>query len=90
MTQSTTEPEPSLDPAAPGEVPAGLSAQLERLEHRLDRLEHRLDPLGRFTGPDGAVMTPAWRRVTAGEMRWPVALATAVAIGLQVAESHPG
>lgn len=75
MTNAATEPEPS--PAALGDA-SGLSAQLARLEHRLD-------PQGRFTGPDGGVLVPAWRRVTEGENRWPVALATAVAIGLQVA-----
>lgn len=57
---------------------SGLSSQLARLEHRLD-------PQGRFTGPDGGLLVPAWRRVTPGENRWPVALATAMAIGLQVA-----
>ncbi len=30
-------------------------------------------------------MQPAWRRPTAGERRWPVAVATAVVIGLQMA-----
>lgn len=49
------------------------------------RLERRLDPNSQFTGADGRVLVPAWRRVTLGERRWPVAVATGVAIALQVA-----
>lgn len=56
----------------------GVSAQLARLERRLD-----LD--SQVIGADGRVLVPAWRRVTEGERRWPVALATVVAIALQVA-----
>lgn len=36
-------------------------------------------------GPDvAAVMIPAWRRLTAGEPRWPASLAVLVMIGLQI------
>ncbi len=52
---------------------------------QMRRLEHHLDPQGRSTGPDGSLIIPAWRRPTAGERRLPVALASAVAIALQVA-----
>ena len=76
MSNAVNEPARSPSVSAPGE--AAFSA-------RLARLEHHVDPQGRFTGPDGGVLVPAWRRVTDGEHRWPVALATAVAIGLQVA-----
>ena len=55
------------------------------LRVQLRRLEHHLDPQGRFTGPDGGVIVPAWRRPTAGEPRWPVAMASLTAIALQVA-----
>ena len=48
-------------------------------------MERHVDPLGRFTGADGASVVPAWRRETPGEKRWPAALATVVAIVLQVA-----
>lgn len=40
------------------------------------------DPSPASSGP--AAQAPAWRRPTAGEHRWPAAVATAAAIGLQL------
>jgi hypothetical protein len=71
---------------------------IRSLHRRMDELQRlialRLDAEGVHAGEwlhdaagkvrDGPAL-PAWRRATKGEMRWPVALATAVAIALQVA-----
>lgn len=48
-----------------------LHARLGELEHRLPAAHHERE-------------TPAWKRPTDGEARWQVALATAVAIALQL------
>lgn len=64
---------------------ADEAASTQALWTQLRRLEHRLDPQGRLTGPDGALIVPAWRRPTRGERRLPVALASLAAIALQVA-----
>lgn len=53
-----------------------------------DELDHGKrdpDPPGPIAKGDHLRGTPAWRRVTAGEKRFPAALAAAIAIGLQVA-----
>jgi uncharacterized membrane protein len=56
---------------------------IRSLHERLDDLERLI--AGRAeTATTAADEVPAWRRPTAGEARWQVALATAVAIALQV------
>jgi len=83
MTETSEPPEPAeLRQQQPAEE---VGDPLAALRAQLRRLEHHLDPQGRFTGLDGAVIIPAWRRPTAGEKRFPVALASVVAIALQVA-----
>ncbi len=58
---------------------AGVSA----LHKRLGELERLVAPASRVV-PDGREeTTPAWKRVTQGEPRWQVAIATAVAISPQ-------
>lgn len=70
---------------------------IQSLHHRIDEL-HRLvaqrltaEEVQAETWLHTAAVTayqrpalPAWQRVTRGELRWPVALATALGIGLQV------
>lgn len=70
---------------------------IRSLHERLDELEHlvtqRLDVVGgrvemaghEHAGPRHPIGLPAWRRPTAGEARWQVAVCTAVGIALQVA-----
>ena len=83
MTETSEPPEPA---ELRQQQPAGDAGDpLAALRAQLRRLEHHLDPQGRSTGLDGAVIIPAWRRPTAGEKRFPVALASVVAIALQVA-----
>ena len=80
-------------PAAAPEVIDGIQS----LHGRIDELHHlvaqRLEVEGmhagswlheRATAVHHAAL-PAWRRKTKGELRWPVAVTTALAIGLQVA-----
>ena len=54
---------------------------IRSLHERLDDIERMI--AGRAESAAGNL--PAWRRPTAGEARWTVAAATAVAIGMQVA-----
>jgi uncharacterized membrane protein len=55
---------------------------IQALRDRLDELDHLVRPAhGHDAG--GGRAAPAWRRVTRGEARWQVAIATAVAIALQ-------
>ena len=93
---SDDEPRPvpvDGDPAAP-EVIDGIRSLHGRIDelHRLvsQRLESEGVHAGEWLrGQEGAVhvrpAVPAWRRKTQGELRWPVALTTALGIGLQVA-----
>ncbi|HEY6492256.1 MAG TPA: hypothetical protein VIZ43_03220 [Trebonia sp.] len=77
----------------PPEIIDGIQSLHDRIDelHRL--VAHRLEAEGMHAGSwlhDHAPAVhrpnlPAWRRKTQGELRWPVALTTAVAIGLQVA-----
>jgi hypothetical protein len=89
---------PSAPPAAPPAAPEVLDG-IRSLHERLDELQRmiagRLDTEGVRTGDwlhtqaDTAVhaarAVPAWQRRTQGELRWPVAVTTAVAVGLQMA-----
>jgi len=73
--------------------------EVRSLHSRIDDLhrlvERRLDAEGVQAGEwlheaagavhQRAIVLPAWRRKTQGELRWPVAITTAVAIALQVA-----
>lgn len=88
------KPPPAMTPA-PGSIGAGsasrpdegplqkglvdeLRAQLARWEAAAVGVQHR-------DGGGPGVAPPAWRRATRGEARWPVSVAMAVAITLQVA-----
>jgi uncharacterized membrane protein len=84
---------PDHDEAAP-EVMDGIRSLHGRIDelHRLvaQRFEaegvHAGDWIHEHAGAvHGRPALPAWRRETEGEMRWPVALATAAGIALQVA-----
>jgi hypothetical protein len=81
------------DPAAP-EVAEGIRTLHTRMDelHRL--VAQRLETQGVHAGEwlhehPGALhlppIAPAWRRVTKGEIRWPVTITVAAAIALQVA-----
>jgi hypothetical protein len=84
----------SAPPAAP-EVMDGIRSLHERLDELQRMIAGRLDTEGARTGDwlhtqaDTAVhaarAVPAWQRRTQGELRWPVAVTTAVAVGLQMA-----
>jgi len=84
---------PLADDEAAPEVIDGIRSLHGRIDelHRL--VAQRLDAEGVQAGAwlhehAGAVhrpSLPAWRRKTQGELRWPVAITTALAIGLQVA-----
>ncbi len=73
---------------APDPPGAGKNAQdsvvhaLAGVHDQLKRLEHLVGPEVRRAEAD---LEPLWQRATAGEHRVPVALAAAVAIGLQIA-----
>ena len=58
---------------------------IRALHDRLSELEHRVVPGERpgFGGHPGPGFTPAWKRPTAGEARWQVTVAVAVAVALQ-------
>jgi len=45
---------------------------LAEMREHLAKLERLLDPQHRLTTAAGKPWVPAWRRVTAGEARWPV------------------
>ncbi len=69
---------------APGEVAPSLRSILDALHEHLRQLERLAGPevtAARF-GPRR--VEPAWRRVTQGEQRLPVAIAVGVAIALQM------
>ncbi len=93
MSEDGLSSAPLDDESAP-EVMDGIRSLHGRIDelHRL--VAQRLDAEGVHAGEwlhehAGAVQhrpaLPAWRRTTQGEVRWPVAVATATAIALQVA-----
>jgi uncharacterized membrane protein len=55
------------------------------LKDRLDQIESLIAPEVNATRRAGQDLAPAWRRVTRGEPRWLVSVATAAAVGLQFA-----
>ncbi|HEY7278212.1 MAG TPA: DUF1345 domain-containing protein [Trebonia sp.] len=89
--------EPRQGPQGSAAAPEVI-AEIRSLHDRIDELHHlveqRLSTDGGHAGVwlhDAAGVVrqrdplPAWRRETEGELRWPVAFTTAVAIALQVA-----
>jgi hypothetical protein len=94
MSDDEVHSAPLADEEAAPEVIDGIRSLHSRIDdlHRL--VAQRLDAEGVHAGEwlheaAGAVhqrpSLPAWRRRTQGELRWPVAITTALAIGLQVA-----
>jgi hypothetical protein len=86
---------PDAPPAAP-EVLDGIRSLHERLDDLQRLVAERLDPAGVHaagewlharadTAVHAARAVPAWQRRTRGELRWPVTVTTAVAVGLQMA-----
>ena len=79
------------DPAGPEGAPHEAGS-LERLVADLRRVERQLGPAlgslesagGRAMGDVSHAALPAWRRLTAGEPRWPVSLAVLFMIALQL------
>ena len=93
MSENDPPQAPQGDPAAPEVIDS-----IRTLHTRIDELHHmvaqRLEAQGVHAGEwlhehPGALhprsIAPAWRRVTRGEIRWPVTIAVAAAIALQVA-----
>lgn len=68
-------------PASEGGEGARILEAISALHKRLGELERLVAPDSR-AAPDGRQKAPAWKRVTRGEPRWQVAIATAVAIAL--------
>jgi hypothetical protein len=94
MSDDEVRSAPLADNEAAPEVIDGIRSLHSRIDdlHRL--VAQRLEAEGVHAGEwlheaAGAVHQrpglPAWRRRTQGELRWPVAITTALAIGLQVA-----
>jgi hypothetical protein len=94
MSDDEVRSAPLADDEAAPEVIDGIRSLHSRIDdlHRL--VAQRLEAEGVQAGEwlheaAGAVhqrpRLPAWRRKTQGELRWPVAISTALAIGLQVA-----
>jgi hypothetical protein len=94
MSDDEVRSAPLADDEAAPEVIDGIRSLHSRIDdlHRL--VAQRLEAEGVQAGEwlheaAGAVhqrpRLPAWRRKTQGELRWPVAITTALAIGLQVA-----
>ncbi len=83
---------PRAEVSAGEHPPAGhphLHHQLAAIEQRLSSLVTTLEQTGQATvhglEHETARLVPAWRRATAGELRWPVSLVMTVMIGLQLA-----
>jgi len=78
----------SDEPGTPSETPpptGGKWNPTERLRSELHRIERLLDPgIDALESAGERFILPAWQRVTKGEPRWPVSLAVAVAIFLQI------
>jgi len=82
------EPAPQPEPLSAPEVMAGIRTLHERLDDLERLIGGRIDSDGMRTA--GAAQralkaVPAWQRRTQGELRWPVTITTAVAVGLQMA-----
>lgn len=90
MTDAVPPPDHPVPPGAEG---AGHPDVYESVSHTLGALREQLAHLERVIGPQAqgqairraeTYLRPAWQRAHQGEDRLPVALATAVAIALQV------
>jgi hypothetical protein len=81
-------PAPAPAPPPAPEVMEGIRSLHERLDDLQRMIAGRIDAEGLRTA-DAAVhairAVPAWQRRTQGELRWPVTVTTAVAVGLQMA-----
>src|ERR1700691_6310216 len=99
MSDDEARPTPpsgaAVPPVAP-EVMDGIRSLHERLDDLQRVIAGRLDAGGVRTAGDwlhtqagtavhAARAVPAWQRRTQGELRWPVTVTTAVAVGLQMA-----
>jgi len=92
MSDDDPRPTPPGGAAAPQVAPEVLDG-IRSLHERIDELHRlvagRLESEGVHTASEWlytrAARVPAWQRRTQGELRWPVAVATAVAIALQMA-----
>jgi uncharacterized membrane protein len=80
---STPEPGSSSGPAADPEGVPAQAGLVEELREHLTRWETATGLQSPGGAPGGR--PPAWRRATPGEARWPVSVAMAIAIALQVA-----
>jgi uncharacterized membrane protein len=94
MSDDEVPSAPLADDKAAPEVIDGIRSLHSRIDelHRLvaQRLEAQGMHAGEWLHETGGAAhqrpsLPAWRRRTEGELRWPVALTTAVGIGLEVA-----
>jgi hypothetical protein len=94
MSDDEVRSAPLADEEAAPEVIDGIRSLHSRMDdlHRLvaQRLEAEGVHAGEWLHEAAGVVhqrpgLPAWRRRTQGELRWPVAITTALAIGLQVA-----
>jgi hypothetical protein len=99
MSDDEARPTPQGGASAPDVTPEVLDG-IRSLHERLDELQRtvaqRVDSESARTAGEwlharadtalhAARAVPAWQRRTQGELRWPVTVATAVAIGLQMA-----
>jgi hypothetical protein len=85
MVQGSPDAERPVGAApAPADLPEHkpLDEKLAGMDHRLGEVAETVARLERKAA--AAAPTPAWRRVTQGEHRWPAALAIAVMIALQL------
>ena len=94
MSDDEVRSAPLADEEAAPEVIDGIRSLHSRIDELQRLVAQRLEAQGMHAGKwlheaggpahQGPAL-PAWRRRTQGELRWPVALTTALGIGLQVA-----
>jgi hypothetical protein len=87
--QPAPAPTPSAQPTpqptaqqAPSTAPA--SSQTEQLLQHLHQLEPLLASVAHGAAHEASRVLPAWKRATAGELRWPVSLVVAGMVTLQL------
>ena len=94
MSADEARSAPLADDKAAPEVIDGIRSLHSRIDELQRLVARRLEAEGVHAGewlheaagaPHQRSSLPAWRRRTQGELRWPVALTTALGIGLQVA-----
>jgi uncharacterized membrane protein len=81
---SPSRPDGPDGPDGPAEDEPSLHGILGALQEQLRQLEHMSGPELAAARSDLRHVQPAWRRVTPGERRLPVAIAVGVAIALQM------